>query len=85
MEVEVGSYCCLQPDSLLNSPIFSLKLVMGNMPELFPDLQFERLASASGPTLGGSGDLLHGRYLKKIVFAACADSRDSRKRYSLLF
>lgn len=42
-------------------------------------LQFERLASASGPTLGEIKRPSDGTIPKKIVFIACAGSRDPAK------
>jgi len=42
-------------------------------------LQFERIASASGPTLGEIRRLSDGKIPKKVVFIACAGSRDPAK------
>ena len=42
-------------------------------------LQFERLASASGPTPGEIRRPSDGQIPKKIVFVACAGSRDPAK------
>jgi heterodisulfide reductase subunit A len=54
----------------LNKPEFGY----GVYPEVITTLEFERLASASGPTAGKIS--LNGRSPKKIVFIQCVGSRD---------
>jgi heterodisulfide reductase subunit A2 len=51
----------------------------GKHPDIITGLQFERLASASGPTLGEIRRPSDGQIPKKIVFVACAGSRDPAK------
>jgi heterodisulfide reductase subunit A len=54
----------------------------GQYRDVIDGLQFERLASASGPT---SGEILRpsdGRVPKKIVFIQCVGSRDESKGFS---
>jgi heterodisulfide reductase subunit A2 len=46
----------------------------GKYPEVITSLEFERLASASGPTAGKIN--LNGRTPKKVVFIQCVGSRD---------
>jgi heterodisulfide reductase subunit A2 len=51
----------------------------GKYPDVITGLQFERLASASGPTLGEIRRPSDGKIPEKIVFIACAGSRDPAK------
>ena len=51
----------------------------GQYKDVLTGLQFERLASASGPTLGEIRRPSDGIIPKKIVFIACAGSRDEAK------
>ena len=51
----------------------------GQYKDVITGLQFERLASASGPTLGEIRRPSDGTVPKKIVFIACAGSRDEAK------
>lgn len=51
----------------------------GKYPDVITGLQFERLASASGPTLGEIRRPSDGTVPEKIVFVACAGSRDQAK------
>jgi heterodisulfide reductase subunit A len=50
------------------------ELGFGTYPNVITSLQFERLSSAAGPTLGKI--LLNGKEPKEIVFAQCVGSRD---------
>jgi len=51
----------------------------GKYKDVLTGLQFERLASASGPTFGEIRRPSDGAVPKKIVFIACAGSRDPAK------
>ena len=51
----------------------------GKYKDVITGLQFERLASASGPTLGEIRRPSDGTIPKKVVFIACAGSRDPAK------
>jgi len=51
----------------------------GKYPDIITGLQFERLASASGPTLGEIRRPSDGKVPQKVVFLACAGSRDPAK------
>lgn len=51
----------------------------GMYKDVITGLQFERLASASGPTLGEIRRPSDGKIPEKIVFIACAGSRDPAK------
>lgn len=51
----------------------------GRYADVITGLQFERLASASGPTLGEIRRPSDGKVPKKIVFIACCGSRDPAK------
>ncbi|HEX3006790.1 MAG TPA: CoB--CoM heterodisulfide reductase iron-sulfur subunit A family protein, partial [Bacteroidales bacterium] len=51
----------------------------GKYADVITGLQFERIASASGPTLGEIRRPSDGRIPEKIVFLACAGSRDPAK------
>lgn len=54
----------------------------GKYPDVITGLQFERLASASGPTLGAMKRPSDGKTPETIVFLACAGSRDPAKGIS---
>ncbi len=51
----------------------------GQHPDIIDGLQFERLASASGPTLGVIKRPSDGKVPEKVVFIACSGSRDHAK------
>jgi heterodisulfide reductase subunit A2 len=51
----------------------------GRYKDVITGLQFERLASASGPTLGAIKRPSDGKEPENIVFIACAGSRDNAK------
>ncbi len=51
----------------------------GKLPDVITGLQFERLASASGPTLGEIRRPSDGKIAESVVFIACAGSRDPAK------
>jgi heterodisulfide reductase subunit A len=51
----------------------------GKFPDVITGLQFERLASASGPTLGEIKRPSDGKKPETVVFIACAGSRDPAK------
>ena len=51
----------------------------GKYPDVITGLQFERLASASGPTLGEIRRPSDGKIPEKIVFVSCSGSRDEAK------
>jgi heterodisulfide reductase subunit A len=52
---------------------------LGKYPDVITGLQFERLASASGPTLGEIRRPSDGKVAESVVFVACAGSRDPAK------
>ncbi|MFC1585701.1 4Fe-4S binding protein [Fibrobacterota bacterium] len=54
----------------------------GKYPDIITGLQFERLASASGPTGGEIQRPSDGKVPKDIVFIQCAGSRDNAKGIS---
>lgn len=54
----------------------------GRYKDVITGLQFERLASASGPTLGAIKRPSDGQTPEKVVFIACAGSRDPAKGLS---
>jgi heterodisulfide reductase subunit A len=60
-------------------PDFFPEYGYGKYADVITGLQFERLASASGPTLGEIRRPSDGTVPKKIVFIACAGSRDPAK------
>jgi heterodisulfide reductase subunit A len=62
----------LQPD-------FFPEYGYGKYKDVITGLQFERLASASGPTLGEIRRPSDGTVPQKVVFVACAGSRDPAK------
>jgi heterodisulfide reductase subunit A len=83
-----------QQDEIIEVPVGAVVLATGftvKKTDFFPEygygkyadvitgLQFERLASASGPTLGEIRRPSDGKIPEKIVFVACAGSRDAAK------
>ena len=83
-----------QEDEIIEVPVGAIVMATGFdvlKPDFFPEygygkykdvidgLAFERLASASGPTQGEIRRPSDGQVPKKIVFVACAGSRDPAK------
>lgn len=78
IEVEVGAIVVATGFNV-KQPDFFPEYGYGKYPDVITGLQFERLASASGPTLGEIRRPSDGTVPKKIVFIACAGSRDEAK------
>jgi heterodisulfide reductase subunit A len=78
VEVEVGAIV-LATGFTVKQPDFFPEYGYGKYPDVITGLQFERLASASGPTLGEIRRPSDGKIPEKIVFVACAGSRDPAK------
>jgi heterodisulfide reductase subunit A len=78
VEVEVGAVV-LATGFTVKQPDFFPEYGFGKYADVITGLQFERLASASGPTLGEIRRPSDGRIPEKIVFIACAGSRDPAK------
>lgn len=75
---EVGAIVTATGFNVLN-PDFFPEYGYGQYKDVITGLQFERLASASGPTLGEIRRPSDGTIPKKVVFVACAGSRDPAK------
>ena len=69
----------LLQDLILKRTDFFPEYGYGKYKDIIDGLQFERLASASGPTLGVIRSPSDGQIPKNIVFVACAGSRDAAK------
>jgi heterodisulfide reductase subunit A len=78
MEVEVGAIV-IATGFTVKQPDFFPEYGYGKYPDVITGLQFERLASASGPTLGEIRRPSDDKVPEKIVFLACAGSRDPAK------
>jgi heterodisulfide reductase subunit A len=78
MEVEVGAIV-VATGFTVKQPDFFPEYGYGKHADVITGLQFERLASASGPTLGEIRRPSDGKIPEKIVFLACAGSRDPAK------
>jgi heterodisulfide reductase subunit A2 len=78
LEVEVGAIV-IATGFAVKQPDFFPEYGYGKYPDVITGLQFERLASASGPTLGEIRRPSDGKVPQKIVFLACAGSRDPSK------
>ncbi len=78
IEVEVGAIV-VATGFAVKQPDFFPEYGYGKYPDVITGLQFERLASASGPTLGEIRRPSDGKIPQKIVFIACAGSRDEAK------
>jgi heterodisulfide reductase subunit A len=77
-EVEVGAIVISTGFTVKQTDFFP-EYGYGKNPDVITGLQFERLASASGPTLGEIRRPSDGKIPEKIVFIACAGSRDPAK------
>lgn len=78
LTVDVGAIVLATGFNVLK-PNFFPEYGYGHHPDVITGLQFERLASASGPTLGEIRRPSDGTVPKKVVFIACAGSRDPAK------
>jgi heterodisulfide reductase subunit A len=78
LEVEAGAIV-LATGFTVKKPDSFPEYGYGKYPDVITGLQFERLASASGPTLGEIRRPSDGKIPEKIVFVACAGSRDPAK------
>lgn len=78
MTVEVGAIVVTTGFNVLKTDFFP-EYGYGKYKDVITGLQFERLASASGPTLGEIRRPSDGKIPQKIVFIACCGSRDPAK------
>ena len=78
VELEVGAIV-IATGFTVKQPDFFPEYGYGKYADVITGLQFERLASASGPTLGEIRRPSDGKIPEKIVFLACAGSRDPAK------
>ncbi|MGD0342083.1 MAG: CoB--CoM heterodisulfide reductase iron-sulfur subunit A family protein [Bacteroidales bacterium] len=78
LEVELGAIV-VATGFTVKQPDFFPEYGYGKYPDVITGLQFERLASASGPTLGEIRRPSDGKVPQNIVFVACAGSRDEAK------
>src|SRR5512137_1749375 len=78
VEAEIGAIV-IATGFTVKQPDFFPEYGYGKYPDVITGLQFERLASASGPTLGEIRRPSDGKIPEKIVFVACAGSRDPAK------
>ncbi len=78
IEVNVGAVVAATGFDILHSKDFP-EYGYGKYPDVIDGLQFERLASASGPTLGAIKRPSDGKEPETVVFIACAGSRDDAK------
>jgi heterodisulfide reductase subunit A len=78
VEVEIGAIV-IATGFTVKQPDFFPEYGYGKYADVITGLQFERLASASGPTLGEIRRPSDGKVPEKIVFLACAGSRDPAK------
>jgi len=78
VETEVGAVVLATGFTVKQTDFFP-EYGYGKYSDIITGLQFERLASASGPTLGEIRRPSDGKIPEKIVFVACAGSRDQAK------
>ncbi|HNY12726.1 MAG TPA: CoB--CoM heterodisulfide reductase iron-sulfur subunit A family protein, partial [Candidatus Wallbacteria bacterium] len=78
IEINVGAIVCATGFEVLNKDFFP-EYGYAKYPDIINGLQFERLASASGPTFGEIKRPSDGKVPETIVFVACAGSRDPAK------
>jgi heterodisulfide reductase subunit A len=78
IEVDIGAIVMSTGFNILKTDFFP-EYGYGKYKDVIDGLQFERLASASGPTLGEIKRPSDGKVPEKVVFIACAGSRDPAK------
>jgi heterodisulfide reductase subunit A2 len=78
VEVNVGAVVAATGYAVKETDFFP-EYGYGKYKDVITGLQFERLASASGPTLGAMKRPSDGKEPETIVFIACAGSRDPAK------
>ncbi len=78
VEVNVGGIVLATGFNVLNTDFFP-EYGYGKYKDVINGLQYERLASASGPTLGEIRRPSDGKIPETIVFISCAGSRDTAK------
>ena len=78
VEIEVGAVVVATGFSIKRTDFFP-EYGYGKYKDIIDGFQFERLASASGPTGGKILRPSDGKEPKSIVFVACAGSRDAAK------
>ncbi|MBI5237885.1 MAG: CoB--CoM heterodisulfide reductase iron-sulfur subunit A family protein [Deltaproteobacteria bacterium] len=79
--VEAGAIVVATGYSLMPNERFG-EYGYGAFPDVISGLQFERLASSSGPTSGEIRRPSDGKIPKSVVFIQCAGSRDEKKGVS---
>lgn len=77
-EIQAGAIVLATGFDVLKTDFFP-EYGYGRYKDVINGLQFERLASASGPTQGEIRRPSDGQIPKKVVFLACAGSRDPAK------
>jgi heterodisulfide reductase subunit A2 len=78
VEAEIGAIVLATGFTVKQTDFFP-EYGYGKYPDIITGLQFERLASASGPTLGEIRRPSDGKIPETIVFLSCAGSRDEAK------
>ncbi len=78
VEADVGAIVIATGFNVLGTDFFP-EYGYGKYKDVIQGLQFERLASASGPTMGAIKRPSDGKEPETIVFVACAGSRDPAK------
>ncbi|OHD65570.1 MAG: disulfide reductase, partial [Spirochaetes bacterium RBG_13_51_14] len=78
IDVDVGAIVIATGFNVLGSDFFP-EYGYGRYKDVINGLQFERLASASGPTLGAIKRPSDGKEPETVVFVSCAGSRDPAK------
>ncbi len=78
LDVEIGAIVLATGFNVLGTDFFP-EYGYGKYKDVINGLQFERIASASGPTSGAMKRPSDGKEPETIVFVACAGSRDEAK------
>lgn len=78
IEVDAGAVVVATGFDLKHADFFP-EYGYGKFPDVIDGMQFERLASASGPTAGEIKRPSDGKVPETVVFVACAGSRDKAK------
>ena len=78
IDLEIGAIVVATGFQIQNTAVYG-EYGYGKFPDVITGLQFERLASASGPTAGKILRPSDGKEPQNVVFIQCAGSRDPSK------
>ena len=80
LQLDVGAVILTSGAEVID-PAIKAELGYGRYPNVISSIQFERLLSASGPTLGAVTRPSDGQHPKRIAFIQCVGSREIDRQY----